>query len=89
MFKKLGFLALFLSLFLLPISLLAVEAHSGDVVFLAIDQTIDHNYYAAGQNVEIYGTVNGDLFLAGQNIIIDSENINGDIFAAGSTLTIK
>lgn len=89
MFKKLGFLAIFVSLFLLPISLLAVEAHSGDVVFLAIDQTIDHNYYAAGQNVEIYGTVNGDLFLAGQNIIIDSENINGDIFAAGSTLTIK
>lgn len=89
MFKKLGFLAIFLSLFLLPISLLAVEAHSGDVVFLATDQIIEHNYYVAGQNVEIYGTVNGDLFLAGQNIIIDSENINGDIFAAGSNLTIK
>ena len=89
MLKKLGFLAVFLSLFLLPISLLAIETHSGDVVFLATDQTINHNYYGAGQNVEIYGTVNGDLFIAGNNIIIDSENINGDIFAAGSNLTIK
>ena len=89
MFKKVGFLAIFLSLFLLPMSLLAMELHRGDVVFVAADQKIDKNYYAAGQSVEIYGEINGDLFLVGQNIIIDSENINGDIFAAGSSLTIK
>ncbi|MBT4849241.1 hypothetical protein HON36_00110 [Candidatus Parcubacteria bacterium] len=76
-------------LFLLPLSVLAIETHNGDNVLLGADTVIDSNYYAAGQTIEIYGTVNGDLFLAGKNITIDSENINGDIFAAGESITIK
>ena len=82
-------LFLLLAFFVVPLSALAAEYHSGDNVLLASDQQIDSNYYAAGQNIEVYGTVNGDLFLAGDNITVDSENINGDIFAAGNTITIK
>jgi len=89
MFKKVGFLAIFLSLFLLPSSLLAMELHNDEIIFLAADQKIDRNYYAVAKNIEIYGEINGDLFLAGNNIIIDSENINGDIFVAGENITIK
>lgn len=76
-------------LLLLPLSVLAMEVHNGDNVLLATDKVIDSNYYAAGNTIEIYGTVNGDLFLAGENITIDSENINGDVFVAGNTITIK
>lgn len=82
-------LFLLLAFFVVPLSALAAEYHSGDNVLLASDQQIDSNHYAAGQNIEVYGTVNGDLFLAGDNITVDSENINGDIFAAGNTITIK
>lgn len=74
---------------LIPLSALAFETKVNDVVIVGEDQVIDSNYYAAGQDIEIYGTVNGDLFLAGQNIVVDSDNINGDIFAAGSNITIK
>lgn len=76
-------------LLLVPISVLAFETHANDIVIVGEDQVIDSNYYAAGQDIEIYGTVNGDLFLAGQNIVVDSDNINGDIFAAGSNVVIK
>jgi len=74
---------------LIPLSALAFEGKANDIVIVGEDQVIDSNYYAAGQDIEIYGTVNGDLFLAGQNIVVDSDNINGDIFAAGSNITIK
>ena len=75
-------------LLLLPLPILALEVHGNDNVVLGADKVIDSNYYAAGQNVEIYGTVNGDLFLAGDTVIIDSANINGDIFVAGSDISI-
>ncbi len=72
-----------------PISSLAIEAHSNDYITLASDQVVNGNYYVAGNRVEILGTVNGDIFVAGSDVIIDSANINGDIFAVGSTITIK
>ncbi len=74
---------------LLPLPILAIEAYSGDNVLLSADQVIDGNYYAAGQNVEIYGKVNGDVFVAGNKIVINSEEINGSIFVAGSVIDIR
>jgi hypothetical protein len=88
MTKKLKLLLVALVL-LLPLPILALEVHGNDNIVLGTDKIIDSNYYAAGQNVEIYGTVNGDLFLAGDTIIIDSTNINGDIFVAGSDISIS
>jgi len=83
MSKKLKILLIALVL-LLPLPILALEIHNNDNVTLGTDKVIDGNYYAAGQNIEIYGTVNGDLFLAGNMITIDSENINGNIFIFSS-----
>ncbi|MFA6307439.1 MAG: hypothetical protein WCS88_02020 [Patescibacteria group bacterium] len=88
MFKK--FKWVLLAIFVvLPSSALALTAHNDNFVVLEKDQVINRNYYAAGNTVEINGTVNGDVFVAGNTIVIDSENINGDIFAAGSNITIK
>lgn len=80
------FLVLFLAL---PLSALAVTGYSDNVVVLEKDQVHEGNYYVAGNVVEIYGTVNGDIFAAGDTITIDSENINGDVFVAGSSISIK
>lgn len=88
MFKKTKWLLLAVFM-VLPMSALALTGYSSNVVFLAEDEVINGNYYAAGQTVEINGTVNGDIFVAGNTIVISSENINGDIFAVGSSITIK
>lgn len=78
--------ALFLSL---PITAWALTGRSGEMVILEKEEIQDGNYYVAANVVEIYGTVNGDIFVAGDMITIDSENINGDVFAAGSNINIK
>lgn len=89
MLKKISYFFLFFSLFALPLSLLAKEEIENKQVKVAADQTINHNYYAAGQTIEIYGAINGDLFLAGENVIIDSANINGDVFVVAKNVEIK
>ncbi len=82
--------AIILAVFLvLPLSAYALNGYSGESIALGKDEVYQGNYYAAGNVVEIYGTVNGDLFLAGNDITVDSDNINGDIFAAGNSVTIK
>lgn len=88
MFKHAKLLIFSLVLFL-PLSALAFSGQSGDNIIVAKDKVINNNYYAAGNSIEIYGTVNGDIFVAGDNITIDSENINGDVFAAGNNISIK
>lgn len=80
---------LFALILILPLPILAKTMQNNQLVIVASDQVIDHNYYNAGNTVNIYGTINGDVFVAGNTITIDSQNINGDIFAAGNTITIK
>lgn len=89
MLKKVSYFFLFFSLFVLPLGLFAKEEIQDRQVNVATDQTINHNYYATGKNIEIYGTINGDLFLVGENIIIDSNNINGDVFLIAKKVEIK
>lgn len=72
-----------------PLSSLAIETHNNNYITLAGDQIVNGNYYAAGNKIEIFGTVNGDIFVVGNDIVIDSANINGDIFAAGNTIGIR
>ena len=89
MTKKLKLLLVALVL-LLPLPILALEIHNNDNVVLGTDKVIDGNYYAAGKNIDIYGTVNGNLYLAAEYINIDSSNINGDIFfVAAKDITIN
>ncbi len=89
MSKKLSFFSLLGLLLCIPLTTLAMEKHANKVVFLAADQVINQNYYAVGENIEIYGTVNGDLFLAGGTVLLDSANINGDVFVVAENLVVK
>lgn len=88
MFKSLKVLILSLIL-VIPSAALAIPAYTEDVLILEKDEVINHNYYGAGNIVEIYGTINGDVFVAGNSIVIESENINGDVFAAANNIIIK
>jgi len=57
-------------------------------VVLEKNQTVNKDYFAAGNNVSLHGTVNGDAYLAGGNILVDGI-VNGDLIAAGGTLIIN
>lgn len=56
-------------------------------VTLTKDQTINHDYFAAGSTVEVDGTVNGDVYAAGGQVTING-TVNGDVLAAGGTVTV-
>jgi cytoskeletal protein CcmA (bactofilin family) len=51
------------------------------------DEVVDKDYFAAGEIVEIYGTVNGDVYAAGGQVIVDGE-IAGDLLVAGGQVEI-
>lgn len=58
------------------------------IVILSKGETVDEDYFASGDRVEILGNVNSDVFVAGGQIIIEG-NVNGDVFAAGGTIEIS
>ena len=60
----------------------------GEVVTLPAGETINRDFFAFGERVEISGTVNGDVYTAGGIVIVDGK-INGDLMAAGGMLTIS
>lgn len=57
-------------------------------LYLAPDQTVEGNYYAAGQNLTIDGAITGDLFCVGQNITINGK-VGGDVICAGQAININ
>jgi len=65
----------------------AREQISDKHIVLAKDEVLDRDYFAAGETVEIAGTVNGDVYAAGGKVIITG-TINGDVLAVGGQVTI-
>ncbi|MCA9342666.1 hypothetical protein KC950_01475 [Candidatus Saccharibacteria bacterium] len=61
---------------------------TGDTASVAPDETVDSMLFAAGNNVNIAGTVNGDVYCAGQTVNI-SGTVKGDVFCAGQTVNIS
>lgn len=61
---------------------------TGDTASIGPDETIDSMLFAAGNNVNIAGTVNGDVYCAGQTVTI-SGTVNGDVFCAGQTVNLS
>ncbi len=61
--------------------------HSGDNVVIKKGEVIDHTVFVAGNNIEIDGTINGDLFCAGQNITVNA-TVDGDVLCAGMNVDI-
>ena len=88
--KKLGVLFSTLVLFIiLPVAAFAQKdvAKTGKHVILSEGEVINHDYFAAGDIVEVYGTINGDGYVAGGQLIING-TINGDLLAAGGQISI-
>ena len=52
------------------------------MVILSKGETIDRDYFAAGDETQISGTINGDAYVAGGTVIVDG-TVNGDLMAAG------
>jgi len=61
---------------------------TGPNYYLNPSAVIDDNLYAAGADVSITGTVNGDLMVSGGTITV-SGPVNGDVAAAGGTINIS
>ena len=61
---------------------------TGDTVTVAARETIDSMLFAGGNNINIAGIVNGDVYCAGQDISI-SGTVNGDVFCGGGTITVS
>jgi hypothetical protein len=79
----------FLTLFMDPISAFAQSTNKEQkIVTLMENQTINHDYFAAGDQVTINGTINGDAYIAGGKIDING-TINGDLLVAGGQIIIR
>ncbi|MFH0955720.1 MAG: polymer-forming cytoskeletal protein [Candidatus Falkowbacteria bacterium] len=76
-----------LAVLLLPLAASAYSLKSGDSVYVAKDEVIEGNLYAAGANLIIDGRVTGDVFCAGQSITISGE-VAGDVFCAGQSINV-
>lgn len=83
-------IVLTLILFLLSTGLvLALENFkSAEVVTLVKTETINKDFFAAGERVIISGTVNGDVYVAAGDVLVDGV-INGDLLVAGGTVSIR
>ncbi len=57
-------------------------------VVLEATETVERDFFAAGDRIEIEGNVNGDLYAAGGNIVVDG-TVNGDVLAAGGNIEIN
>jgi len=80
--KKLLIPVLLIVAFLVAPALALAGPETPQVTSLPADQVIEGDHFAAGEIVEISGTVNGDLYVAGGQVFIDGQ-VNGDVLAAG------
>lgn len=84
------FSVLFIIIFItVPTTFAAYKISSNEnVVSLPKGEVVDGNYYAAGESVEIFGTVNGDVYAFGGQVLIDGE-ITGDLITAGGMVNVS
>lgn len=83
----------FLALFTLTIVAAPTFAESDylnqKVITVASHEVIDKDFFiGAGEIVEIYGVVNGDVVVAGGQLLINGV-INGDLLAAGGSISLS
>ncbi len=60
---------------------------TGSEVVLPAGRTVDRDYFAAAERVEIAGTINGDAHILARHILISGQ-INGDLLAFGATVHV-
>lgn len=82
-------IALFLALILLPLGAAkALDTKTGNAIYVAKDEIVSGNLYAAGNTITIDGTVSGDLITAAQTITVNGR-IDGDVIAAAQNININ
>lgn len=88
--KRLFIFPLLIVLLLITPSVTAQSRDSQEVEVTNVksNETINRNYFAANERIEIEGTVNGDAFVAGGLVNI-SGKINGDLLVAGGEVNIS
>lgn len=87
LFAKFLVLVLISLSFFVPTTL-AKENEAPVTVTLEKNETVNRDYFAAGDTVRILGTINGDAYIAGGTVFIDGA-INGDLLVAGGTIQIS
>jgi cytoskeletal protein CcmA (bactofilin family) len=63
------------------------RSNADRIVTLRADQTVNGDYFAWGEVIEILGTVRGDLYVAGGEIRI-AGTVDGDLLAAGGKIDV-
>lgn len=61
---------------------------TGNSAYVGKSENIDSSLWVGAKNIDIAGTVNGDLFCAGQTVNI-SGSVKGDIICVGQTINIS
>lgn len=77
-----------LILIFLPFSVLAYESKAAKSISIAKDETINGNFYAAGQTINIDGIIEGDLICASTNLQINGE-VKGDVICLAQTAILN
>lgn len=87
--KILRSLTLIIAVFLLAaVPVFAKNPNKTTSVVLSSGETVDHDYFAAGDVVTLSGTVNGDAYVAGGTVTVNG-TVTGDLFVAGGTVVIN
>lgn len=86
--KKIYIILLLVCTFALPQVTHAKSNYSAQLITLSENEIVDRDYFAAGDIVEVFGTINGDAYVAGGTVTFEG-TVNGDILAAGGTVTIN
>jgi len=68
-------------------SVYGLVVRSGDNIKIKVDEVIDDDLVAFGQNVSIKGKVNGDIYAFGQEVEVTGD-VAGTIFCGASTVDI-
>ncbi len=90
MSKKVLLTILILTAFLVsvPVAVLAFTTKTGDSIYIAKDQEVEGNFYAAANNLTIEGYVPGDVIAAAESITING-SVDGDVIAVAQSITIN
>lgn len=87
--NKFSLIILLVLLIFMPFSLArAADTRAGSYVYIAKDQIISGDLFAAGQSITIDGTISGDLITAAQDITVNG-SVGGDIIGLGENITIN
>lgn len=66
----------------------ATDIRGGNSPTVAAGDIVDSSLFAAGNNINVAGTVKGDVFCAGKNIQI-SGTVEGDVICAGQSVHVS